>query len=64
MQIQLKDFDGAFIQAKALDKRKKEEGKKGFVAMNNVKNKLVQLVFAVVRSKQKYDVNFKHKLVA
>lgn len=45
-------------------KRKKEEGKKGFVAMNNVKNKLVQLVFAVVRSKQKYDVNFKHKLVA
>ena len=26
MQIQQKDFDGAFIQAKALDKRKKEEG--------------------------------------
>lgn len=26
MQIQLKDFEGAFIQAKALDKRKKEEG--------------------------------------
>jgi tetratricopeptide (TPR) repeat protein len=26
MQIQLKDYEGAFIQAKALDKRKKEEG--------------------------------------
>ncbi|MCE3278416.1 MAG: hypothetical protein K0S44_607 [Bacteroidetes bacterium] len=26
MQIQIKDFEGAFIQAKALDKRKKEEG--------------------------------------
>lgn len=26
MQIQLKDWDGAFVQAKALDKRKKEEG--------------------------------------
>jgi tetratricopeptide (TPR) repeat protein len=26
MQIQQKDWDGAFIQAKALDKRKKEEG--------------------------------------
>lgn len=26
MQIQQKDFDGAFIQAKALDKRKREEG--------------------------------------
>lgn len=26
MQIQLKDFEGAFVQAKALDKRKKEEG--------------------------------------
>lgn len=26
MQIQQKDFDGAFTQAKALDKRKKEEG--------------------------------------
>jgi transposase len=45
-------------------KRKKEEGKKGFLAMNNVKNKLVQLVFAVVRSKQEYNVNFKHKLAA
>lgn len=26
MQIQLKDYEGAFVQAKALDKRKKEEG--------------------------------------
>lgn len=45
-------------------KRKKEEGKKGFVAMNNVKNKLVQIVFAVIRSKKEYDVNFVHKLAA
>lgn len=26
MEIQMKDFEGAFVQAKALDKRKKEEG--------------------------------------
>jgi len=26
MQLQLKDYEGAFVQAKALDKRKKEEG--------------------------------------
>lgn len=26
MEIQLRDFEGAFVQAKALDKRKKEEG--------------------------------------
>jgi transposase len=45
-------------------KRKKEEGKKGFVVMNNVKNKLVQIVFAVVRSKKEYEVGFKHNLAA
>jgi transposase len=44
--------------------RKKDEGKKGFVAMNNVKNKLVQIVFAIVRSKKEYDVGYIHKLVA
>jgi transposase len=45
-------------------KRKKEEGKKGFVVMNNVKNKLVQIVFAIVRSKKEYENGFKHKLAA
>lgn len=44
--------------------RKKEEGKKGFVVMNNVKNKLVQTVFALVRSKKEYELGFKHKLAA
>jgi transposase len=44
--------------------RKKEEGKKGFVVMNNLKNKLVQIVFAVVRSKKEYEIGFKHRLAA
>jgi transposase len=44
--------------------RKKEEGKKGFVVMNNVKNKLVQIVFAVVRSKKVYEIDFEHRLAA
>lgn len=49
---------------KSYYKRKKEEGKKGFLVMNNVKNKMVQTVFAVVRSRKVYDPNFKHKLAA
>ena len=40
----------------------KEEGKKGFVVTNNIKNKLVQTVFAVVRSGVSYQEDFKHKL--
>lgn len=44
--------------------RKKEEGKKGFVVMNNVKNKMVQMVFAVVRSKRAFELDFKHELAA
>lgn len=44
--------------------RKKEDGKKGFVVMNNVKNKLVQIVFAIVRSKKEYEIGFIHKLAA
>lgn len=44
--------------------KKKIEGKKGFVIMNNIKNKLVQTVFAVVRSGIPYDEQFIHKKVA
>ena len=50
---------------KAYYKKKKEiEGKKGYVAINNVKNKLVQIVFALVRTKTTYDTGFVHKLAA
>jgi transposase len=44
--------------------KKKKEGKKGFVVMNNIKNKLVQTVFAVVKSKQPYHENFIHAKAA
>jgi transposase len=50
---------------KAYYKRKKQtEGKKGFVAINNVKNKLVQIVFALIRTKSMYDDKFIHKLAS
>jgi hypothetical protein len=32
--------------------------------MNNIKNKLVQIVFAVVRTKKEYEMDFNHKLAA
>jgi transposase len=44
--------------------RKKEEGKKGYIVMNNTKNKLVQIVFAVVRSQKVFEEEFIHKLAA
>jgi transposase len=49
---------------KAYHAKKKSEGKKGFVVMNNIKNKLVQTVFAVIRSRQEYDQHFVHKRAA
>lgn len=49
---------------KAYHQKKKKEGKKGFVVMNNIKNKLIQTVFAVVRSGHLYDQEFVHKKVA
>lgn len=49
---------------KAYHAKKKKEGKKGFVVMNNIKNKLVQTVFAVVRSGVHYEEEFVHKKVA
>lgn len=49
---------------KAYYKKKKAEGKKGFVVMNNIKNKLIQTVFAVVRTGVPYDETYKHQLAA
>lgn len=44
--------------------KKKKEGKKGFVVMNNIKNKLVQTTFSVVRTGIPYNEDFKHKKAA
>lgn len=49
---------------KEYHRKKKKEGKKGFLVMNNVKNKIVQQIFAVVRSKQKFNPNFLHPKAA
>lgn len=45
-------------------KKKKKEGKKGFVPMNNVKNKIIQQVWAVIRSGNIFDLNYKHPKAA
>lgn len=44
--------------------KKKKEGKKGFVVMNNIKNKLIHTVFAVIRTGLSYQEDFKHHRVA
>ena len=44
--------------------RKKKEGKKGFVAMNNIKNKLIQQVYAVIRTKKPFDPEYIYKKAA
>lgn len=49
---------------KAYHEKKKQEGKKGFVVMNNIKNKLIQTVFAVVRSQNPCEDTFIHKLAS
>lgn len=49
---------------KAYHQKKKNEGKKGFVSMNNVKNKIVHTIFAVVRTKTLFDIAYRHKLSA
>ena len=38
--------------------RKKKEGKKERVVINNVRNKLLHIVFAVVMKEQVYDENY------
>ena len=44
--------------------KKKKEGKKGFIPMNNVKNKIIQTMFAIINLRKPFDPNFKHKLAA
>ena len=44
--------------------RKKAEGKKGFLVMNNVKNKLVHTMLAVIRSEKPFDPQFQHPKMA
>lgn len=44
--------------------KKKAEGKKGFVAMNNAKNKLIHQIFAVVKSKTMFNNEFIHPKAA
>lgn len=51
-------------QIKAYFDKKKKEGKKGFVALNNVKNKLIQQIYAVVRTKTPYNAEYVHKKAA
>jgi len=38
--------------------KKKAEGKHSFVALNNVANKLLRTIYAILESKQKYDPNY------
>lgn len=42
--------------------RKMAEGKNRYLALNNVRNKLIHRIFAVVRDGQKYDLNYTHPL--
>lgn len=44
--------------------RKKAEGKKGFVVMNNVKNKLVHQLVAVIKTQKPFDNDFIHRMAA
>jgi len=47
---------------KAYYTRKIEQGKDKNLIVNNVRNKLIHLMFAVVRNKQAYNIDFKHPL--
>lgn len=51
-------------EIKEYKERKKKEGKKGFLVMNNVKNKIVHQIFAVVRSGELFKINYKHHMAA
>ena len=44
--------------------RKKIEGKNDWLILNNVKNKLVHRIFAVVRTGKEYDLNYSNPLKA
>lgn len=49
---------------KEYKERKKKEGKKGFLVMNNIKNKIVHQVFAVVRSGKVFKIDYAHPKAA
>ncbi len=49
---------------KEYKERKKKEGKKGFLVMNNIKNKILHQVFAVVRSSEIFKIDYKHPMAA
>ena len=51
-------------QVKRYYKRKKEEGKPGLLVLNNIKNKIVHQIFAVVRSQVPYDPAYVHHRAA
>jgi len=42
--------------------RKQAEGKKDWLIVNNIRNKLIHRIFAVVRNKQLYQVDYLHPL--
>lgn len=43
--------------------RKISEGKEKSLVINNVRNKLIHTMFAVVKNRQSYDANFQHPLL-
>lgn len=45
-------------QYKAYYRKKTAEGKKHFLVINNIRNKLIHLVFALVRTGKKYEENY------
>jgi len=51
-------------KVKGYYKRKKEEGRPGLLVLNNIKNKIVHQIFAVVRSQVPYDPAFVHHRTA
>ena len=48
---------------KAYAKRKQAEGKAHYLVVNNVRNKLIHLIFALVKTGQTYEMNYSHKLI-
>lgn len=43
-------------------KRKIQQGKNDRLIINNIKNKLIHLIFALVRNKQTYNPNYVHRM--
>lgn len=49
---------------KEYKERKRKEGKKGLIVMNNIKNKLIHQVFAVVKSGENFKIDYMHPMAA